>query len=186
MADYTEILDDELVPDAPIPSILGFRWRDNPIAIAEGAPNAPRIAPRALQAPGVVSGAISGTTWVAFTGLDDIRQIRFDLATNQSGSSVAYEVAFSADGGSTWGSGQTLITPATNAGIILCGHIDLVTGAAATAGIHFITNAASSIVDSGIATTLTVPANCNAIRFRFTGGVARTGRIFITPIGGRS
>jgi hypothetical protein len=49
MADYTEILDDELVPDAPITSLLGFRFRDNPIAIAEGSADAERIRVGALQ-----------------------------------------------------------------------------------------------------------------------------------------
>lgn len=49
MADYTPIEDDEILPDAPIPSLLGFRWRDNPIAIAEGADAAPRIHIGALQ-----------------------------------------------------------------------------------------------------------------------------------------
>jgi hypothetical protein len=49
MADYTEILDDELVPDAPITSLLGFRFRDNPIAIAEGAADAERIRVGAMQ-----------------------------------------------------------------------------------------------------------------------------------------
>lgn len=48
MADYGEILDDEIIPDAPIASLLGFRFRDNPLAIAEGAIDAPRIQLAAL------------------------------------------------------------------------------------------------------------------------------------------
>lgn len=43
MTDYTVITDSQVDPDAPITSGLGYAWRDNPIAIAEGAPGAPRI-----------------------------------------------------------------------------------------------------------------------------------------------
>lgn len=49
MADYTTILDDELLPDSPGTSILFFRLRDNPLAIAEGASGAPRLRIGALQ-----------------------------------------------------------------------------------------------------------------------------------------
>ena len=49
MADYTTILDDELLPDSPGTSILFFRLRDNPIAIAEGASGAARLYLGALE-----------------------------------------------------------------------------------------------------------------------------------------
>ncbi len=49
MADYVSITDASLDPDAPITSGLGYAWRDNPIAIAEGASGAPRIRPSALR-----------------------------------------------------------------------------------------------------------------------------------------
>lgn len=49
MADYTPILDDEILPDSPGTSILFFRLRDNPQAIAEGAAGAPRVQIGALQ-----------------------------------------------------------------------------------------------------------------------------------------
>ena len=49
MADYTDISDSAVDPDAPLTSELAYAWRDNPIAIAEGALGAPRIAIGALQ-----------------------------------------------------------------------------------------------------------------------------------------
>lgn len=49
MADWVSIADASLDPDAPITSGLGYAWRDNPIAIAEGASGAPRIRPSALR-----------------------------------------------------------------------------------------------------------------------------------------
>ena len=42
MADYNAISDTQLDPDAPLTSQLGYQFRDNPIAIAEGALGAPR------------------------------------------------------------------------------------------------------------------------------------------------
>lgn len=41
MADWTAIPDSVLDPDAPLTSDLAYAWRDNPIAIAEGASGAP-------------------------------------------------------------------------------------------------------------------------------------------------
>lgn len=43
MADWTTIPDTSLDPDAPARSIDAKALRDNPVAIAEGAPGAPRI-----------------------------------------------------------------------------------------------------------------------------------------------
>ena len=44
MTDFPTILDSQVAPDAPLTSELGFGFRDAPIAIAEGADNAPVIA----------------------------------------------------------------------------------------------------------------------------------------------
>lgn len=43
MADYVTITDAQVDPEAPITSELMSALRDNPIAIAEGAPGAPRV-----------------------------------------------------------------------------------------------------------------------------------------------
>ena len=43
MPEYQEILDTEVEPEAPLTSSLGVRFRDNPLAVWEGAPSAPRI-----------------------------------------------------------------------------------------------------------------------------------------------
>jgi hypothetical protein len=49
MATWTTIPDSSLEPGKPIRSIDGLALRDNPVAIAEGAAGAPRIAAAALQ-----------------------------------------------------------------------------------------------------------------------------------------
>jgi hypothetical protein len=43
MADWVNIADTQLDPDAPLTSQLAYAWRDNPIAIAEGATGAPVV-----------------------------------------------------------------------------------------------------------------------------------------------
>ena len=49
MADYVEILDTQIEPDAPLTAVLAGQWRDNCIAIAEGAAGAPRVQRAAIQ-----------------------------------------------------------------------------------------------------------------------------------------
>lgn len=183
MAAWTNLLNALFLPGKPILGSTGAALRDNALAIAEGAAGAPRVDPSALKAPGVSSGAISGTTWVGFTGLGAFKQIRFDMSSNQVATTTSFDVALSSDGGTSWGSSQPLAAVASNESLVLSGHIDLETGASARAGIR--TLSTGVVTDASGASTLTVPANCNAIRFRFAAG-ARVGLIYLTPIGGRN
>lgn len=43
MADWTNITDTAVDPDAPLTSQLAYAWRDNPIAMGEGAAGAPYV-----------------------------------------------------------------------------------------------------------------------------------------------
>lgn len=61
MADWVTITDSQVDPDAPLTSELAYAWRDNPVALAEGAVGAPRIVDAALGT--TVTSA--GETWVA-------------------------------------------------------------------------------------------------------------------------
>ena len=58
MADYTVIADTALDPDAPLTSELAYAWRDNLIAVTEGAPGAPRITFPAMAASFSTAGGI--------------------------------------------------------------------------------------------------------------------------------
>lgn len=51
MADWVDITDAQVDPDAPITSELGYAFRDNVVAMTEGAAGAPRIAQSALLNP---------------------------------------------------------------------------------------------------------------------------------------
>jgi hypothetical protein len=65
MADWTVISDSALDPDAPLTSELAYAWRDNPIAIAEGAVGAPRIQFAALD---TAFSTVGGLGSYAFLG----------------------------------------------------------------------------------------------------------------------
>lgn len=49
MTSYITITDAETDPEAPLTSELAKKWRDNPIAIAEGAVGAPKVQRDAIQ-----------------------------------------------------------------------------------------------------------------------------------------
>ena len=59
MPEYQEILDSEVEPEAPLTSSLGVRFRDNPIALANGASGAPRIQTDALNNSAVTTAKIN-------------------------------------------------------------------------------------------------------------------------------
>lgn len=62
MASWTSIPDSSLDPDAPVTSELAYAWRDNPIAITEGASGAPRIQQSAMMDP--TAGATNTLKWL--------------------------------------------------------------------------------------------------------------------------
>ena len=81
MADYIEISDTQLDPDAPLTSQLGYQFRDNPEAMFEGSPGASRLALKAIER--LVAG-------------DEIRS-RFDgasVTTSDNGYLTAHSFAF--------------------------------------------------------------------------------------------
>src|SRR5690625_3325913 len=56
MAQWTNIPTDRIEPGKPIRAIDGLAWRDNPIAIAEGARGAPRV-----QTNGIANSAVTNS-----------------------------------------------------------------------------------------------------------------------------
>ena len=67
MVDYIPIDDSEVEPEAPLSSSLGVRWRDNPVAIAQGAPGAPRVVSAGIDWSSV-SGEIGQSQLKTTTG----------------------------------------------------------------------------------------------------------------------
>ena len=66
MTTYNAIPDSLLEPGDPITSDIGFRWRDNPIAMFEGSAGAPRLQLAALDAGFTTAGGI-GSYVLAYT-----------------------------------------------------------------------------------------------------------------------
>lgn len=111
MADWTNIADTALDPDAPLTSELAYAWRDNPIAIAEGAAGAPRIADAAMG----LTPTTAGRDWVLE---------RQALSAAGAVGTYAFAVAPSADlafGATTLGSGLSAASVASSGGGPLSG-----------------------------------------------------------------
>ena len=101
--------------------------RDNPIAIAEGAPGAPRVEALAQKVFPVVSGGLAQTQ--VFTGLGDYYGIEFE-AYISSGTQRPVQFAYSTDNGSTWSADQDIgITASGSDGLgFVHGTFDFATG----------------------------------------------------------
>lgn len=171
MADWFNITDTQVDPDAPLTSQLAYAWRDNPVAIAEGAAGAPLVQPRSLD---TVKGRVvltTATTAVAITGLDPETVLTFTGSfANGTAGTAALQLSTSADGGATWSAWSSLTG----------------TAAATRHGTSGILNLKSGVCDTTFGTFF-FTANSNTIRFRhsvdLTGSGNDPGRIAVMVIG---
>lgn len=108
MTDYTAILDTHIDPDAPITSGLAYQMRDNPIAIAEGALGAPKIAIKTVQAD-------AGTTDIS--GVDAWSGFTINATTALGGAPSSVTISFSDDGVTYYGSTSILTAPSDESGM---------------------------------------------------------------------
>lgn len=195
MADWTTIPNSSIETGKPIRAIDGRALRDNPIAIAEGAVGAPRIQPPSMAQPLVSAAtltAFNSTNWLAFTGLGEVKDIRVDFRITgpaSGGAASDFDVAFSNDAGSTWGSTQTLIPAATltaTSAVVGLIRLDMETGE--ITGVATRTAMGTNVVtiQIPISSTLTVPADCNAIRFRVSAASSRSLGVSIMSLGARA
>ena len=133
MTSYIAITDAETDPEAPLTSELAKKWRDNPIAITEGATGAPRIVAAAMYRPtsgtvvqrdclpwGSETNAASGTETITnllraspFTALVSCTvQVRltFTMASSGGGSSNSVAVLKNGTSVQTYTTSQTGVT----------------------------------------------------------------------------
>jgi hypothetical protein len=76
MADYNAILDTQIEPDAPLTAQLAGQFRDNPIAIAEGAENAPKVQGAAVDLfLGSVEAGRGATESVTITDIERVQTV---------------------------------------------------------------------------------------------------------------
>lgn len=173
MADYIPITDNELLPDQPISSLLGLRWRDNPLAIAEGAPGAPRVMPRALSSNFLASlVSVTATTARGVYDIGWLRSFRASIVNAAASVTNVISISYSSDNGVTWGPWLTIGQLGTSIATTFL-ELDIRTGECSW---------------TGLATPLTLspaPVGTNAMRFLNTGSGNRTTfTLFITTTGG--
>lgn len=148
--------------------------RDNPIAMAEGAPGAPKVQGVALG--GISMGYINAS---APTPSGYIDCDRFETIVGFgyifAGAATSLEVRYSDNNGSSYGSYQTVI------GSIGAGNHYF------NARLNLRTGVVFAISNSGLGGggTHTVPANCNAFQMRVTGGSGTVLVLDCFCIGGR-
>ena len=104
MADYIGITEAQSNPFAPLTSELVKQLRDNPLAIAEGGPNAPRIVPDALNFRSAVYDP-SGLSEVLIPVGPNDWTLEFSNIKPNSSSDRSLELRLSTNGGATFGPG---------------------------------------------------------------------------------
>ena len=115
MSDYIGITEAQSNPFAPFTSELVKQLRDNPIAIAEGAEGAPRVAQIGIEpALFIGSNGAFGTSATGFTDLNTNSIIRADYSGGMNTAGINplvngnVQVRASNDNGSTWSGFQSL------------------------------------------------------------------------------
>ena len=119
MADWTELDTDGLLPGEPLTSAKALAFFENPVAMAEGKVNAPKVVSGALN---MLVGA--GTADASFLNLERVDKVLLDASiiwSSGAGSGVV-QYRTSADNGSTWGSYVTFTSAASSAPIIGVGR----------------------------------------------------------------
>ena len=102
MSDYVEILDTQIEPDAPLTAVLAGQWRDNCIAIAEGAAGAPKVRGIALGHR-VQAEVVATSGFATITGMAAVKAASFVVCgTIADAGPVTLSVGLSTDNGATW------------------------------------------------------------------------------------
>ena len=106
MAEYTNQDPNTLLPGEPWTSAKALAAFENPEAIAEGAPGAPKVTGLALDIFKGEWTATTSRTMVTLTGLDDDGLLLCSGMTTRVSGAGAVDISYetSTDGGATWGS----------------------------------------------------------------------------------
>lgn len=174
MADWVTISDTQVDPDAPITSELGYAFRDNPIAIAEGAVNAPRI--RDNFGFATAADTASGMSFPLLGHNGVYGRFVFQLQ-NLANISRDLKVQFSTDGGSSWSAGGTIANLTTgsdpaNVTLDINASINALNGS--VRGVYNVTNQTlpptASFTFNNNFTAAGFGPGVGHVRFFFTGG----------------
>jgi len=109
MADWTELDTNGLLPGEPFTSAKALAFFENPVAMAEGAVNAPKVVSGALD---MFVGTGTGTT--AYTNLGRVNKLLITVSGNVTDTrNLIIRYRTSTDNGATYGGYTTIISMAT-------------------------------------------------------------------------
>lgn len=178
MADWTTLSTAGLAAGKIIRAIQGLAFYNNPIAIAEGAPGAPRVQGIALGGIFAGTGIFSNSIELPITGLDGVGWVRVGGFVRGRGS---VDIAFSNTGGASY-TAYSLITSQLEPTNDFVFYVNLNSGA------YQLTRRGEDTEGAGVVEalsgTFTVPNNTNAIRMSVESGTADVAADFMI-LGGR-
>jgi hypothetical protein len=122
MADWTTIDPNDLLPGEPVTSALVLSLEENPRAIAEGAVDAPRVQPEALD-NFFIGQQYGASVTLTFSDIAPLRA-RFEFrGTSTGGSGASYQFQLSNDDGASWSASQTIASALGGAGEMFSGTL---------------------------------------------------------------
>lgn len=155
----------------------GRALRDNPIAMAEGAAGAPKVAALALSSPYKPQVGSTSAAPAGWTDLDAVKELKIlGNFNNNIAATRVFRLDFSNNAGGSW-SGTTNMISLPGAGDAqFTIYLNLDTGA------YYVFSPALSAMASG---TAVLPSVCNGVRMTFSGSTC-TATAFVEIVSGRS
>jgi hypothetical protein len=173
MSSWTDPITLNYNPDDPVTAEWGAAAIENPITIAIGdrEVSAVPVFGGALEIFAGVADVPTSATFPTFTaigsetGLARVMKVTVQMTTSASGT---VQARFSANGGVNWGSAQSLFAVDADVSGTAVVFVDLVSG-------RVLGTRPRALPQSGgaankVENTVTVPADCNMIELRRTGG----------------
>lgn len=190
---YIPITNAQVDPDSPVTAELMTALRDNPEAIANGDAGAPPVVVYAVKGESAtfsISTSVTDRQTLVFPKpiKHIMANLRFDAPSASGSGTVSFFIAFSSDGGASFGAETTLgsaslsSTASASASTIL--SIDLSNSNAIWSWNSL---SSGSLSGGGLTTMGGIPSNCNAIRFRVSAGGGKTSsaRGMVMVLGGQ-
>ena len=179
MTTYTSISGPEVAAGAALTTSLMTALRDNPLAIQEGDPSAPKIVTDKALAPYTLTTASNTGQTATFTllsvtsGVSGVGLVRYEIygLETAGGTGVStVEVRTSTNGGSTWSSWTQIDGDFSDENYSFChGFINMETGA-----IRGQYRSGTSGISIGLISTTPTAGPINAFQVRLTRGAGAT------------
>lgn len=171
MTSYNDILNNTIDQDSPFTTTLLTYLRDNPIALAEGASGAPKIADKTF----FVSGSFSATT----AGFDPFSGVWVDASQQYVSANSALQISFSDNGSTFYGTTSIASVDSSTTLSMVRAFFDFATG-----DYKWVGTGSGSISGSGTVAGLSLAVT--HVRITFSSGGGANGAAILNPQGGES